>query len=85
MLPFLKPRNQQSAGVSTEYFKTKPESDEDKKEDVEGLMAAAADFIQGIQTGDKKLVASALRSAFEILDAAPHEEGPHTNDESEQE
>lgn len=45
----------------------------------EGLEAAAEDLIAAVESKDKRAVAAALKSAFEICDASPHDEGPHTN------
>jgi hypothetical protein len=77
MLPFIKPERKQDAAVATIYRSP----DEDKKEDMDGLMAAAEDLLKGIHSHDKNLVVSALKAAFEILDAMPHHEGEHLSSE----
>jgi hypothetical protein len=77
MLPFLKQKQQ--AGVIVNQ--RKPDSiKEDSSEDY-ALESAAEDLIRAHNTKDIKAVAAALRAAFQILDAEPHEEGEHTNDE----
>ena len=74
MLPFLK--NLQEGSVSVPVETKKRESDEESEFD--GLHAAAEDLIHAVHAKDVKAVAEAFRAAFEICDAAPHEEGPHT-------
>ena len=82
MLPFLKEKKVAGLILS----KRKPDgsvseehSDDDKDH---GLEAAAEDLIRALSSKDISSVAAALRAAFQILDAEPHEEGEHTNDES---
>lgn len=53
------------------------EEDEEGKGDEQGLEAAAEDLITAIHDKDADAVVEALRNAFSILDAEPHEEGPH--------
>lgn len=60
-----------------------PETEEDQSN--QGLLAASKDLITAIQAGDEKAVAQAIQAAFEILDASPHEEGPHLNESEETE
>ncbi len=45
--------------------------------DMDGMSAVAESLISAVQGGDAAGVASALRDAFELLEAEPHEEGPH--------
>ena len=47
----------------------------------DGLKAAAEDLLDAIKANDVDATASALRRAFRIADAMPHEEGPHGNEE----
>lgn len=53
----------------------KRESDEESEFDP--LESAAEDLCHAIEKKDYKAAAEALRAAFELLDAQPHEEGPH--------
>lgn len=85
MLPFLKKKQQ--AGIivkerqpngSIEHSMDKEESNEDQ-----GLIAAAQDLINAINSKDAKAVSQALQAAFEICDALPHEEGEHINENDE--
>ncbi len=48
-----------------------------------GLKAAAEDLLSGMQNKSVMDIAKALRAAFEVCDAMPHEEGPHLNEEEE--
>jgi len=58
-----------------------PESEDDQSN--QGLLASARDLITAIQSGDEKGVASALQSAFQILDSEPQDEGEHLNESEE--
>lgn len=82
MLPFLKPRAKNS-GIATVY-RAPDEGKESEGSDLEGLHAAADDLHKAIQANDIKAIAAALKAAFEILDAAPHQEGPHESDEGQE-
>lgn len=77
MLPFLAPKKQ--AGVI--IAKRKPdggiEAMHEEGEHEPGLMAAAEDLISAVHAKDAKGVADAIKAAFEVVDAGPHEEGPH--------
>lgn len=80
-LPFLKRMKNRDA---TPIVYRKP----DEKQDVapeDDMNVVAKDVISAIGSGDHKALAQALRAAFTILDAEPHEEGPHINEESEEE
>lgn len=85
MLPFLKPR--QVAGVI--IAKRKPDggtvTEAPEGDDMQPLEAACDDILRAIGAKDSKQLASAIQAAFEICDSQPHEEGPHTNEESEEE
>lgn len=85
-LPFLKKKQTGIAGPMVEYRKPDPEgeghNDKEPNED-EGLRACSRDIISCIQSSDEAGLAKAIRAAFEICDASPHEEGPHTNEEEE--
>lgn len=75
MLPFLKNKHEASMSTEVDSIERKP----DEPEDYDGLEAAAEDLCNAIEAKDYKAAAMALRAAFEMLDAQPHEEGPHTN------
>lgn len=80
MLPFLKAKPK-SAGVTTEY--RAPDGgfqDEAPSNDLEGLEACGEDLCKAIEAKDYKGIASALKAAFDILESAPHAEGPHTEE-----
>lgn len=75
MLPFLK--KDKEASVSGPVSSIKREHDEDHEVDYDILESAAQDLIDALEKKDVNAVAIALRAAFEICDAAPHEEGEH--------
>ena len=41
------------------------------------LVEVATDLLKAIEAKDVEQVASLLEEAFEVCDAAPHQEGPH--------
>jgi hypothetical protein len=79
-LPFLV-QEQRPTGIATVY-RPSDAKDEDSKDDA-GLKAAATDLIEAIHSNDIGKTAAAIRAAFEILDASPHNEGEHLNEENE--
>ena len=84
MLPFLKPKQSGVGGVAVTVRKPDGSQQIDESEDSqvdEALGACAADLIRGVHAKDEESVVAALKSAFEILDSQPHEEGEHTNEE----
>ena len=80
MLPFLKTKPQ--TGVIIKEFKTNSESE--KSESEQGLKFCAQELIKAVHMQDEDGVMKALKSAFEILDSQPHEEGPHLNETEEE-
>lgn len=84
MLPFLKPKPQ--VGLIIENRKPDGNSEKEHEDhDDMGLEACSEDLIRAVHAKDAKSVAAALRAAFEICEAYPHEEGPHINEEEESE
>lgn len=84
MLPFLKSKRNDGTGISISVRSpdqaAKPEL-EAESTTITAVRAAAADLIKAIHNRDERAAAEALRAAFEILEAMPHSEGPHTNEE----
>lgn len=82
MLPFLKNKNSGVAGliVKSRAPDEKPDSDEPEDKDA-AIHACAQDLINAVHAKDTRAAAEAIRSAFEILDSMPHEEGPHEGPE----
>ena len=81
MLPFLKNKQKSSGIVQTLH---RPADMADKAEQTAqdaDLEICAMDILKAIKTSDIKLLSQALKSAFEMLDAAPHVEGEHIKDE----
>lgn len=79
MLPFLKKRPNQ--GMIVESISTDQSQEAPKDEALQAVTEAAKDLLYAIQEQNPKKMAQALRAAFEICDAMPHQEGPHTNEE----
>ena len=77
-LPFLKPKK--VAGLIVAQRLPDGGKKELHEED-QGLKACSADLIRAVHAKDEDGVAAAIRAAFEILDAQPHVEGEHTNEE----
>lgn len=78
-LPFLmKPRA--SGGVITEVRPSDHKDDSDNS----GLEMAAKDLCEALEVKDFKRISAALKAAFQILDAMPHDEGEHLNEQSEE-
>lgn len=65
-----------SMPVPTE-IKRKPDHEEEGEFD--SLEGAMGELHSALNSKDYKSAAQIFRSAFDLLDAAPHEEGPHTN------
>lgn len=80
MLPFLKKKVAPPSGLIVETRNEKPEIEEEH--DSSAIEACAMELIIGVHLKDTKAVAEALKNAFDILEAMPHEEGetssPHT-------
>lgn len=74
MLPFLKSKEHQQAGVITQV---RPSDNPDSSTKDEGLRACSRELIRAVGEGDEAGVASALRAAFQILDS------DHTNESDE--
>lgn len=87
MLPFLK-RDYKTQGIMIEDRKpdekeqVKEETDSENDESDQDLKACAMDLIKAVHARDAKGVAEALRAAFQVADAEPHEEGPHVEPHS---
>lgn len=73
MLPFLK--RTQDASASAPIEKITREPDEGAESDFDALESAAEDLCHGIEAKDYKMIAAALRAAFQMLDSEPHDEG----------
>lgn len=85
MLPFLKKRPLEAGGaiLIKKRDPDEPDSSERQSEDSD-IEICAQDMLDAIKANDYKALASAIHAAFQIMELAPHEEGPHTP-ESEQE
>lgn len=71
-------KNNPSPGliVKTRAPDEKPEQNQEDDHSA-AIESCASALISAIHSKDTKAVANALADAFEILDATPHEEGPH--------
>jgi hypothetical protein len=85
MLPFLKPKAAGAGGIMNVLRKPDGETEVEESMDDSGLEACATDLIRGVTAKDTGLIIDALRSAFQILDAEPHEEGEHVGEEEAEE
>ena len=70
MLPFLKNQKEGSASTSVESIKREP----DESDHYDVLESAAEDLCKAVQAKNYKGAAEALRAAFQLLEAEPHEE-----------
>ncbi len=75
-LPFLK--HKQDGGMQSPIESVKREPDEDKEEEFDSLEGAMSELYEALNAKNYKGAAQIFRSAFELLDSEPHEEGPHT-------
>ncbi len=81
-LPFLKQQKPQS-GIAIEF--RKPDENKEPLDNTDHEMEAVAkDLLSSIRGDNFKLLAKALRAAFEIADASPHVEGEHLNESEEE-
>ena len=78
MLPFLKRKDQQTAGLIIKHRQPDQHSESIEESDESAAHEACArDLLQAIESKDIKGIAEALQSAFEIMDSEPHKEGKH--------
>jgi len=78
ILPFLLTKHRvQDAGVSQIIGPKKEESSNES----DSLHLVAKEMIRAFEAKDAMKLAMALRDAFSILDAEPHVEGEHLNQE----
>ena len=77
MLPSLKNKLEASASAPVEHVQREP----DEEQEYDFLDSASEDLIKAVHSKSVKGVSVALRSAFEICESYPHEEGPHTEGE----
>lgn len=80
MLPFLQKKKVAGLIISQRKPDENKEQSQDDSSNDDALKACARELIQAIGAGDEAGVARAIKSAFEILDASPHVEGPHTEE-----
>lgn len=69
------------AGIITQRRKEDGSEDLSEASDSTELNDHAASLIRAVHAKDEQGVADALRAAFEQMDAAPHVEGEHINEE----
>jgi hypothetical protein len=75
VLPFLKRKQTPATGLIVKS--RSPEAEEPVEDKDASIKACAFDLIAAVHAKDVNAAASAIRSAFEILDSQPHEEGEH--------
>jgi hypothetical protein len=86
MLPWLEPKKAVSIIIARH---NKPDVEAKSEVDASSsihpdLKEAATDLLSAVKSESIIEIAHALEAAFECLDAMPHEEGEHTNEESEE-
>jgi len=86
VLPFIKPKKVAGLIVSQRMKdgraqEISQEPNDEKDEHNQAVMACAHDLMKAIHANDAMAVAQALKSVFEIMEMAPHKEGPHIEDE----
>ncbi len=86
MLPFMKPKHMSGVIMSTRKADGGKVEKGNEGEEDQGLMACMDDFQRALASKDSKAMASAIRSAFEIMELEPHAEDedhdvePHSYD-----
>lgn len=79
MLPFLKRAKEASASAPVE--KIEREHDDTYEEDEYDMLdSAMSELIDAVKSGDVKAASQAFRSAFEMCESIPHNEGEHTEE-----
>ena len=76
-LPFLKPEKMASIIVANRKKDGSIQTSHEQGEQKPELMSAAEDLIRAVHAKEASKVASALKAAFDLCDAEPHEEGEH--------
>lgn len=84
MLPFLKPKTVAGLIIKHRVSDGNIHEEREDKQD-QGLEAACEDILMAISAKDAEHLANALRAAFDILDSEPHVEGPHVDNEQDEE
>ena len=79
-LPFLKPKNIASIILARHKPDGSVHDEGVEGEEDPALVTAAEDIIRALNEKNATGLADALRSAFQILDSEPHEEGEHENE-----
>jgi len=75
MIPFLKRDKEASISAAPDKIQRKP--DDGAEEDYDGLEACMSELSAALKADDAKAAAIAFRSACELVDSQPHEEGEH--------
>lgn len=83
MLPFLRKRHEGVATGGVIIKNRQPDETPKENDHDTAIHSCAADLISAVHAHDIKAAAEAIRSAFEILDAMPHQEYSHKEDEDE--
>jgi hypothetical protein len=85
VLPFLKKQVKHQTGVLIKHRPTDPTAESEEREDIDSTLdSVSRDIIDAVASSDVKKLTSALRDAFEIMELAPHLEGPHLPETTEE-
>ena len=74
MLPYLKDKDFGTVALSDKIERKPDEEHEDEADSLEGAMS---ELHSALNSKDYKGAAAIFRSAFELLESEPHEEGEH--------
>lgn len=77
--PIFLQKQSDAAIVSPVPDKIERKPDDSKDEEFDSLEGAMQELHSALNSKDYKGAAQIFRSAFELMDSQPHEEGPHTN------
>lgn len=74
LLPFLKNKLEASVSAPVESLERKPD---EGAEEFDTAEAVAQDILDAVKSNDAKMLAQALRAAFDLLEMQPHDEIKH--------
>lgn len=76
-LPFLKNKDRFNSGIIVKTRESDEKAQEPQDDHAAAIESCAQALIKAVHSSDIQAAAQALKDAFTILDAMPHEEGEH--------